>query len=59
MQEILTLQEIASYLKIHPMTVHKLIKEKGLPAFKVAYDWRCKKTDLIDWIEKQKERKDG
>jgi excisionase family DNA binding protein len=56
-QELLTLQEIATYLKIHQMTVHKLIREENLPVFKVAYDWRARKNDIDIWIEKQKEKK--
>jgi excisionase family DNA binding protein len=45
--EIMTVKEVAVYLKMKPVTIYKLAKEGRIPAFRVASFWRFKK-DLID-----------
>jgi len=53
--EILTVEELAKYLKISERTIYELLKKKEIPAFKIGATWRFKK-DLIDrWIEKKAE----
>ncbi|HNZ29503.1 MAG TPA: helix-turn-helix domain-containing protein [Candidatus Goldiibacteriota bacterium] len=48
--EIMTVKEVAKYLKMKPVTIYKLSKEGQIPAFRVASFWRFKK-DLIDkWL---------
>ena len=48
--EIMTVKEVAVYLKMKPVTIYKLAKEGKIPAFRVASFWRFKK-DLIDkWL---------
>ena len=37
---ILTTAEVARYLRVNPSTIYRLLKSKGLPAFKVGRDWR-------------------
>ena len=37
---ILTLAEVARYLRVHPSTVYRLIEQNKLPAFKVGSSWR-------------------
>jgi excisionase family DNA binding protein len=48
--EIMTVKEVAKYLKMKPVTIYKLSKNGKIPAFRVASFWRFKK-DLIDkWL---------
>ncbi len=49
--DILTLQEVAEYLKVDQRTVHRMLKSKQLPAFKVRNQWRFKKEAIDKWIE--------
>lgn len=59
--EILTLREVAEYLKLAEKTAYRLAAEGKLPGFKVGGSWRFKKTDVETWISEQKgnsERKD-
>lgn len=49
--EILTLKEIASYLKVNEKTIYRLIEEQSIPAFKVGHAWRFKKKDIESWIK--------
>jgi repressor LexA len=51
MEEILTLEEVANYLKVDKKTVYRMVTLKQLPAFKVRNQWRFKKEDINQWIE--------
>ena len=52
--EILTLKEVAEYLKLAEKTAYRLAAEGKLPGFKVGGSWRFKETDIEQWIENQK-----
>ncbi|ELV8597662.1 helix-turn-helix domain-containing protein [Vibrio vulnificus] len=52
--QILTLKEVAAYLKLAEKTAYRLVSEGKLPGFKVGGSWRFKREDLEAWIEKQK-----
>ncbi|WP_350431364.1 helix-turn-helix domain-containing protein [Shewanella sp. H8] len=52
--QILTLQEIAEYLKLTEKTAYRLAADGKLPGFKVGGAWRFKREDLEVWIEAQK-----
>jgi len=52
--EILTVKEVAEYLKLAEKTAYRLAAEGKLPGFKVGGSWRFKKEDLQQWIEQQK-----
>ncbi|WP_406663894.1 methylation-associated defense system helix-turn-helix domain-containing protein MAD1 [Gallaecimonas sp. GXIMD1310] len=52
--KILTLKEVATYLKLAEKTAYRLASEGKLPGFKVGGSWRFKREDLEAWIEKQK-----
>jgi len=51
--EVLTLSEAASYLKINEQTARRLAREGQIPAFKVGGSWRSKKSLLDRWAEGQ------
>lgn len=55
--EILTLKEVADYLKLAEKTAYRLAAEGKLPGFKVGGSWRFKKEDVLQWIEEQKSSK--
>ncbi|WP_299077283.1 helix-turn-helix domain-containing protein [uncultured Paraglaciecola sp.] len=52
--EILTLKEVAGYLKLAEKTAYRLAAEGKLPGFKVGGSWRFQRSDIEKWIEKQK-----
>ncbi|MCG8463345.1 MAG: helix-turn-helix domain-containing protein [Xanthomonadales bacterium] len=52
--QILTLKEVADYLKLAEKTAYRLAAEGQLPGFKVGGSWRFKKDDIEDWIAEQK-----
>ena len=60
-ENVFTVQELARYLKMKPVTIYKHAKEGKLPGFKVGANWRFKKTTIDSWIagQEQKENKRG
>jgi excisionase family DNA binding protein len=52
--QILTLKEVAAYLKLAEKTAYRLVSEGKLPGFKVGGSWRFKRDDLEVWIEEGK-----
>jgi len=54
--EILTLKEVAKYLKLAEKTAYKLAADGKLPGFKVGGSWRFKNEDVLQWIEEQKSK---
>lgn len=54
--QILTLKEVAAYLKLAEKTAYKLAAEGKLPGFKVGGSWRFKEVDIENWIEEKKNK---
>jgi|TARA_R110000796_G_scaffold102044_14_gene210928 excisionase family DNA binding protein len=52
--QILTLKEVAEYLKLTEKTAYRLASEGKLPGFKIGGSWRFKRDDLESWIESKK-----
>jgi len=46
---ILTLDNVAKYLRVHPSTIYRLLKKKQLPAFKLGRDWRFTIESIDRW----------
>ena len=52
---VLTVRELAGYLRVHQATVYRLLREHKLPAFKVGADWRFNREVIERWmIDEQK-----
>lgn len=48
--EILTIEEVAAYLKAGRRTVYRLAANGQIPAFKLGGTWRFRRTELDGWI---------
>jgi excisionase family DNA binding protein len=44
-ETVMTLSEVATYLRCHPSTVYKLLKAHALPAFRLGGDWRFLRSE--------------
>jgi excisionase family DNA binding protein len=51
--EILTIREIAEYLKVTERTIYRLAAAKQVPAFKIGGSWRFSRQDIDGWIKRQ------
>jgi len=47
---VLTVREVAEYLRVHQATIYRLLKEQKLPAFQVGADWRFKREVIERWM---------
>ena len=50
---IMTIGEVADYLKVTERTIYRLAGAKQNPAFKVGGSWRFSKADIKAWIRDQ------
>jgi excisionase family DNA binding protein len=51
--EILTIKQVADYLKLTERTIYRLAATKKVPAFNVGGTWRFSGADLEMWIKQQ------
>ena len=51
--DILTILEVARYLKVAERTVYRLAAAKKIPAFKVGGAWRFSRAEIEQWIKNQ------
>jgi len=51
--EILTIREVAGFLKVTERTIYRLAAAKKIPAFKVGGTWRFSRLDIDSWINQQ------
>jgi excisionase family DNA binding protein len=50
---IMTIGEVADYLKVTERTIYRLAGAKQIPAFKVGGSWRFSRADIDRWIREQ------
>ena len=53
MDEILTLKEVAAFLKVAEKTVYALAQRGELPGFKIGSQWRFRQAMLQHWMDAQ------
>lgn len=51
--EILTIKQVADYLKVTERTIYRLAAAKQIPAFKVGGSWRFSWAEIDSWIKQQ------
>jgi excisionase family DNA binding protein len=52
MTKVLTLEEVADFLHVHPSTVYRLLKNRRIPAFRMGSDWRFNQESIEQWVKK-------
>jgi len=50
-EDILTIDEVAKYLRVSERTVYEWAQKGEIPAGKIGTVWRFKKTDLQKWVD--------
>jgi excisionase family DNA binding protein len=50
---VLTVGELAQYLRVHKSTIYRLAKKGLLPAFKIGSDWRFNTEAIEQWRLRQ------
>jgi len=49
--DVLTIEELAAYLKIPKSTLYKLVREGKIPSQKIGRHWRFRKEAIDRWLE--------
>lgn len=55
--EVMTVDDVAEYLKLHKQTVSKMAQRGDLPGTLIANRWRFKRTDIEEMLNTTKEEK--
>jgi len=55
--EIMTLEEVAAYLKVKPQTIYTWAQEKKIPAAKLGKEWRFKRSIIDEWFNQHFDEK--
>ena len=55
--DIMTLKEVAEYLKLAEKTAYRLAADGTVPGFKVGGSWRFRKTAIEDCIDQKTTKK--
>jgi len=54
---LMTLEEVAAYLRLSRDTVYRMVQSGKIPASKVGTQWRFRKKELDGWLEANKNLK--
>ena len=52
-RELMTIEEVADYLRVKKRTVYEWVKHGKIPAIKAVGQWRFKKVQIDTWLENQ------
>ena len=50
MHEIMTIEEVAEYLRVSERTVYDWAQKGDLPGGKLGTTWRFKRSDVENWV---------
>ena len=50
MTELITLEEVANYLRVTKKTIYRLLERRDIPATKVGHQWRFDKDSIDVWL---------
>jgi len=53
--EVMTVRELADYLKLAEKTAYRLAADGKIPGFKVGASWRFRKSEIDRWIAAQEQ----
>lgn len=51
LDDIMTVEEVAKYLKLKPQTVYKWAQEGQIPGTKLGKEWRFRRRILDEWVD--------
>jgi excisionase family DNA binding protein len=56
-EQVMTIEELAVYLKIPKSTLYKLVQEGRIPAQKLGKQWRFGKAAINRWLDSEQGNK--
>ncbi len=58
MEEVMTLNDIAKYLKLSLPTIRNMVSDQKIPAHKIGRQWRFMRSEIDKWIINQTSMKE-
>ena len=58
MDHLMTLEEVAQYMRVSRFTVYRLAKGHSIPATKIGRQWRFEREEIDRWVRDQYQRQD-
>jgi len=52
--QILTVKELAAWLKVEKTIVYRLVRRRKIPFFKVGADYRFNSSQIEEWVSETK-----
>lgn len=53
MDQLMTIEELAAYMRVSRFTVYRLAKDHSIPATKIGRQWRFHKEEIDQWVKEQ------
>src|SRR5450759_3465041 len=53
MEELMTLEEVANYLRVNEKTIYSILNDGDIPARKVGHLWRFKVSEVDEWLNRK------
>lgn len=44
--EVMTIRELAAYMRVHATTLYRLVRQGQIPSFKIGSEWRFLKSEI-------------
>jgi len=57
--EVMTIEELAEYLKVSKSSLYKLAQQGKVPGQKVGKHWRFRKATIDQWLDEQAQESEG
>lgn len=51
---LLTTDEVAEWLAVHPMTIRRLVDERRISAIRVGHSWRFQRSAIEAYLDRNK-----
>lgn len=52
MDTIMTIDEVARFMRLHRTTIYRLLRTNDIPAFRVGKTWRFSLKAVEEWMKK-------
>lgn len=57
MDNIMTIEEVAKYLKMKPQTIYLWAQKGNIPAVKLGKEWRFRRDVIDEWLNQRFDEK--
>jgi excisionase family DNA binding protein len=56
MSDLMTVLELAEFLRVNPATIYRLLRDGQIPGFRVGSEWRFEREAIERWQQREVKR---